>query len=238
MGPFLAMCAVLVMVGAGCGGEPCQAPLYLRCDAVFDCPSWSGLSQQDHALQEDVPYYNGLWAPHDRWRVEQYRSYDETTGESRVEFRAWDGFGYSFDFDPNIYGELVGLCAWDGYRLTGRNISWHVTDVFHRYKISMETTTTWNPPILEIPTDAEVGVTWDIASTQTTTGPDGVTVESEVSERREVIEQRLLDTTLGEQMALVVETSRGHRLYYVEGAGLVRGEALIRDGVAVPYGGD
>lgn len=115
---------------------------------------------------------------------------------------------------------------------------WYFVDAFYRYKFDMTTSTTWDPPILEVPADMDVGLVWEIEATQTTTGPNGVVVETEISERREVVDRRRIDTTLGEQEALVVETSRGHRLYYVEGAGLVKGEALIRDGEVESYGGD
>lgn len=227
---YLLSRSFLWLTFCSCGGKSSET--------AYNCPSWSGLSQQEHELQEDGPYYNGAWAPHDRWQVKLFRSYEKTSGTVRIGTYISDSVESSFDMEPVISGEILGRCDSDGYKHTARDMSWGVIDAFYRYKISFDTSATWDPPILEVPADMDVGLVWEIESTQTTTGPNGVVVETEISERREVVDRRRIDTTLGEQEALVVETSRGHRLYYVEGAGLVKGEALIRDGEVESYGGD
>lgn len=218
---------VLIGVVTGCDG----AKGIDTSDGVTGCSSWTGLVATSGSRSTWFTF-GSLRPPHEEVVLDAVATLDSDTNELRVEFELSSDSAYEsneFDIQYSASGVVVGACDALGLSVYQRDIAWNIQDPFGRYDVTASTTTYWAPPRMLLSGDPEVGDRWVNNLLQTTIHSSGKTSETTINEEVQVVEMQTLDRTiLGSQSALVVQGEDGHRSYYVEGSGLMLGDALVR----------
>ena len=194
------------------------------------CPSWAGkentrLESSDWPPTD--PYFNLEIPPFEVMNVAMWITKDDEMGFVNTNF-SWeeDLESQQYDLVVDFEGSLSGYCDSNGYFETGRTTTWLLEDAFERVQQVTSVTTTWDPPILTVPADMDVGAVWTIDSIQTTVDSRGDERSVRLLEVRTVTSELTMNTRYGTSQVRVIESSTGRTWMYSEKYGLVRGDGL------------
>lgn len=199
------------------------------------CPSWSG-------------------APSDPELYSRYLSYDfklpgfdnhggaclltRTTGDDPNSFEiTGSGSFVTFDFGGWIFSQTSTLSCSEAGLLQEREVREGDLQVIGGPVLELTSTVTYDPPMQLLPRAPEVGDSWEVAVTRTTTRNDDDAVVEEIEETRWIAASELVEVPVGLSTMvrmLRVESSSGQRWWYGDGLGLFKSDDILLTGTCDP----
>ncbi len=190
----------------------------------FACPTWMGIPASEN-LYSSFPSY-------------KIRTPEIGTGcNSRVDIHDINPDGAISVYESVTCCDIEScfafqrhvkmFCVEAGAVETGETVSWFFDGAGY-----VKTSIIFDPPMLLVPAEVDVGTTWDVSTTRTATPSSGDVTVDVIEETRTVVAIEAIAGPYDDTWpAIKVESTSGQRWWYGDGLGLIKTDSMMLDGI-------